>query len=492
MRRYLAILFAKDKLVSILPIASIGFLLRLYQLSFKPLWYDELIAVTLSMLPFMDILINLRKIEVHPPPYYLQLSLWMLLGTSDFGIKLNSVMWNILAIFSLFYTTRSICGKQVSILASILFALSPLAVFYAQEVRPYSLLMFLGIWSWYFTHRLLYGCRSPMIRLGFMASTLLFLYGHGAGFLLLPSITTYAMFYLVENFRKWRNVLHLTILQALTIIFYIPWLFRARSVKMRHTLAPGWEDISVTLYGLMFGNGYLTWLPQWVSLISLILLIIALSVLVRHSIFRNIAFSFVAIPIISCIAISHLISPIWLARTLSFVLPFWCLVLALTFSLAFFQRTKSGRRYGFIGYGIYAIFAIVLLASTIYQQKTFDWVWNIRDASRFVSTAIDENDIIYIPDKRLFWAWNWYYSGPGSVNPLTTDYFRAADGGVSILSSPTIEKFVESGRTYWLIYRPMDDLASFLSLTGILTRELIMDFHGLTVEKVHVAGRNIH
>jgi mannosyltransferase len=488
MRYRLFLALTQYNLVSILAIACIGILLRFYNLSLKPLWYDELIAVTLSTLPVSDILVNLRKIEVHPPPYYLQLKLWMLFSTSDIWIKLNSLMWNIFALVSLFYTTRSIFGRRISIAASILFALSPFAVFYAQEARPYSLMMFLGIWGWYFTHRFLYNSQSWTIEFGLMASTLFFLYSHGAGFLLLPATSSYALLYLLDNFNRWRQLRRWSFLQLVIVILYIPWLLRARSVRMGHAAIPGWNDVTATLFTMIYGYGEITWLPDWMTWISLGLPGIVIWMLFWQKTLRNIFFSFVMIPIGFCIIISYAISPIWLPRTLAFIFPFWCIGLSLTFSKFFLHDFNLRNKLRFLPYVVYILFSILLLALSIHQTETFHWPWNIRYASKFVETNVRANDIIFIPDRRLFLAWSWYYVGPKSVNPLTTNYVLIANENVTIVSSPTISHFIIPGRTYWHIYRPNVDPSDFFSSTGKATRELSTDFHGLAVEKVRFSG----
>jgi len=371
----------------------------------------------------------------------------------------------------------------------VLFALSPFAVFYAQEVRPYSLLMFLGIMSWYFTHCFFYVAPSLPIQLGMMASTLFFLYSHGAGFLLLLSLTSYAVLYLIGDFHRWKLLLRWALLQMIIVVLYIPWLLRARAVRMGHAAIPDWEDITTTLFTVIFGYGEFTWLPGWIPWISVGLITIVLLTLGWHTIPRAVSVSFVSIPIVFAIVISYVISPIWLPRTLAYIFPFWCLSLSLTLAIALDRHCNSRKKHSLLPHGFFALCSILLLALSIHQQRTFYWLWDIKDASTFVSANLRADDIIFIPDKRLFWVWGWYYAGPGTVNPLTTNYLLTINERVHAVSSSTIQDFIETDRTYWHIYRPNIDPSSYLSSMGNVKRKLIVDFRGLTVEKIQFTGK---
>jgi hypothetical protein len=81
--------------------------------------------------------------DTSPPLYYLLLYIWTLLfGTSDIALRLFSVTSS-LACFPLFAAVaRRTGGKAAVIPACILFALSPLGLYFSGEGRMYSLLLF--------------------------------------------------------------------------------------------------------------------------------------------------------------------------------------------------------------------------------------------------------------------------------------------------------------------------------------------------------------
>jgi hypothetical protein len=79
--------------------------------------------------------------DTSPPLYYLLLYGWTLLfGTSDVSIRMFSVTCSLACFPLLLAIARRTGGKGAIIPAGILFALSPLAIYYSTEARMYSLL----------------------------------------------------------------------------------------------------------------------------------------------------------------------------------------------------------------------------------------------------------------------------------------------------------------------------------------------------------------
>ena len=65
---------------------------------------------------------SLIRFDPHPPLFYGQLHGWIAFGTSDLWIKLNSIVWALLAALSLYYASRRIFDKRIAVLATVLFA----------------------------------------------------------------------------------------------------------------------------------------------------------------------------------------------------------------------------------------------------------------------------------------------------------------------------------------------------------------------------------
>ncbi len=142
----------------------LAFGLRLSGLGFESLWLDEcyqtLIEVyghqapdfaAISDKPYLfqytdlvdteGLLKNFSKVDtVCPPLYAVLLNSWLhLFGGSDIAIRFLSCLTSILGVAAVYVVSRSIFNSQTALLASLIMAVSPFDIAYAQEARMYSL-----------------------------------------------------------------------------------------------------------------------------------------------------------------------------------------------------------------------------------------------------------------------------------------------------------------------------------------------------------------
>lgn len=84
--------------------------------------------------------------DTSPPLYYLLLNVWTrLLGTSDAALRLFSTFWAVLSLPLLWSVGRRLGGRRMAWTACLLFAFSPVSLYYSSEGRMYSLLWFLAL-----------------------------------------------------------------------------------------------------------------------------------------------------------------------------------------------------------------------------------------------------------------------------------------------------------------------------------------------------------
>jgi hypothetical protein len=80
--------------------------------------------------------------ESSPPLYYMALGGWIqLFGDSEAALRSLSAVASSLAIPLVYILGKELLDRQHGVIAAALFALSPTAVYYAQEARPYALLL---------------------------------------------------------------------------------------------------------------------------------------------------------------------------------------------------------------------------------------------------------------------------------------------------------------------------------------------------------------
>lgn len=125
-------------------ILLIGFILRLINLN-QSFWLDEAItALAVKNYALLDLVTKFSPGDFHPPFYYLFLKLWSnVFGYSEISLRFPSVIFGVLTAYVVYLIGKKLFNAKVGLIAAILMATNPLAVYYSQEARMYSMAMFL-------------------------------------------------------------------------------------------------------------------------------------------------------------------------------------------------------------------------------------------------------------------------------------------------------------------------------------------------------------
>jgi 4-amino-4-deoxy-L-arabinose transferase-like glycosyltransferase len=127
----------------------VGLALRLILV--RGIWVDEAISVHQAHLALPSLIQDLRQTDNHPPLYFVLL--WgttHVLGFSELGVHAPSIIAGTLLIPALFLTGRAMFDRRTGLIAAGLATVAPLAVWYSQEARMYSLFMLLAtlaVWA---------------------------------------------------------------------------------------------------------------------------------------------------------------------------------------------------------------------------------------------------------------------------------------------------------------------------------------------------------
>jgi mannosyltransferase len=161
-----------------------GIVLRLWNVYDDPtLWLDEVFSAKMAGTPLKDLLLAVPRFDTHPPLYYLQLHFWALISQTDSWLILNSALLDVLAILSLCYVISRIYDRATGLWVGAVYAVLPLNIFFASNVRMYAMFFLLIIWLWYFLElRVRRGHASLWQRLGTMLLGLAATLTHGLGF----------------------------------------------------------------------------------------------------------------------------------------------------------------------------------------------------------------------------------------------------------------------------------------------------------------------
>ncbi|QQS33623.1 MAG: glycosyltransferase family 39 protein [Acidobacteriota bacterium] len=138
-------------IIGVLAVAFVAF--RLWGLSDQCLWFDEIFSVHAAETAFPGFFYFLAKDLIHPPFFYLLLKSWMFVGGDGLlSLRLFPVVIACLGLIPFIALCRELkLPIATQALALFLIAVNGTLIKYAQEVRMYSLLMTLSLFSlWLF------------------------------------------------------------------------------------------------------------------------------------------------------------------------------------------------------------------------------------------------------------------------------------------------------------------------------------------------------
>ncbi len=217
-------------------ILLLGWGLRLHALDRQSFWSDEGLSVHYAGSPVGELLQRLT-VGFHNPLYFLGLHFWMdLAGRSDWGIRFYSAFFSMLAVPLLYMLGRQLYGRSVGLIATLILAANPFAIYYAQEARMYAQVLALSL-GVAVTFLLAVNYNWFIHWLAFVVLTTACLYTHY--FAALAPIAM-AVYYVISWLNgRYRATAGRWLLAHLAVaILYAPWLTNAFGVVS----APSWQE----------------------------------------------------------------------------------------------------------------------------------------------------------------------------------------------------------------------------------------------------------
>jgi hypothetical protein len=112
----------------------------------RGIWLDEAISIHQARLSLHDLFRNLYYGDRQPPLYHL--TLWLTIrafGHSEFAVRLPSLIAGTLVIPALYALGRELYDRRTGLIAAGFAAVSPLLIWYSQEVRMYEFAALFGL-----------------------------------------------------------------------------------------------------------------------------------------------------------------------------------------------------------------------------------------------------------------------------------------------------------------------------------------------------------
>lgn len=180
----------------VLAITLLGAALRLYGIGSESLWTDEVITATFvaNHAPH-ELLVVIPLSQPHLPLYYVLLDLWTgAFGATETTMRLLSAAFAIASIPLIYAVGRRLFDHRTGVVAAALFSVSQLQIYYAQEVRMYSLVVLLTLLSLYWFVRMVRGTDGGT-RAGawYLLASLALIYTHPFGMLVIGAQNAYVV-----------------------------------------------------------------------------------------------------------------------------------------------------------------------------------------------------------------------------------------------------------------------------------------------------------
>ncbi|MGB9176443.1 MAG: glycosyltransferase family 39 protein [Methanoregula sp.] len=148
-------IFHSRYLQLLLSLTLIGAILRFYNLGYNSLWLDEATTYNIAIKPIPDIWQVTTGGEFNPPLFYWVEHIILLFGNSEAVLRFIPALLGVLTIPLIYLVGKEFMDRNTGIIAAAAFAFSSFLIFYSQEARAYSMMLFFVTFSMVFYFRAL-------------------------------------------------------------------------------------------------------------------------------------------------------------------------------------------------------------------------------------------------------------------------------------------------------------------------------------------------
>lgn len=431
----------------------LGLLLRLYDLNrFSP-WFDEALCIfkAKNLIP----LLNGSGMANNPPLYFIFLHLWSQIATSVGFLRMLSVGFGMATLILVFWLGRIIWDSKTGLLAMLFLAVSPLHIYYSQEIKMYSMNCFLYVLTLILTKKLI---ENPCLKIAFVLGILfsLMLYTHYYLFLAVFTINLILVFSL-----KHKKCLYFANLVALAC--FAPWV----PVYFKHHLPstigyvtlwipkPWIKQLFYTFKNFIIGFHSVRWI-YWPAVVLAIILMVAA---IRSAISENIKIQGIfalsaPIPILTAFVISQWF-PLYLDRYILFAMPM--VVLTLFSAISAVPRIPRVMT-------LCLLFVLVICGLPNLYKSQIPYPWQIpgeqerlliREMIQFFKREMKPSDTLFHISRRTLLSFEYEWPDRGEqkywVPEQYENYPQPGFWSHSPLKADLIADHLKSGDRFWAI-----------------------------------------
>lgn len=197
--------------------------LRLYDIETKNMWFDEVYSWKLSQKTAVEIIEDTSG-DIHPPLYYIVLKYWTgFFSDSVLSMRLLSVLPGLLSLIFVYKISRLLFkADEPVIFVMLLYAVSPVNLFYSQEIRMLNLNLFLTLGSVYY---FLLSLKDNSVKylILFVLFSFTAVYTHYFSLLILFTAFVILIFKIISKQNTFRDLRGKFAAIIIVNILYIPW-----------------------------------------------------------------------------------------------------------------------------------------------------------------------------------------------------------------------------------------------------------------------------
>lgn len=431
-------------------VLALALLLRLWQLDAESAWIDEAFSIVLARYPIPQI-IQGTAADQHPPFYYILLHGWFTFGKGVLFARVLSVLLGTIGIYQAILLGKKTRNRMLGLFGGTLLAISPIHIWYSQEVRMYVLLAGLTVGATYMLWDGLYHRTIKMWWLWYSLFALLALYTHYFSIFTLGAHGGWMLVWAVRRkgvkpFLQWAGA------AIAAGALFLPWvpiaIYQSREHALRWLTTPTSGIVRDTLLQTIFG-GSIQIFPAWGRTLLLIFLLVSVVVAARRISNKNRdAYAFLGwmamFPFVS-IALISIYYPIFQYKQLLIIVT--PLLLWMAWSIE-----RLPRWWGGILLGLIVIFSI---GSLVYQAITTtkdDW----REATAYIQMHLRPNDIVFGNPSAVSLAFEIYQDQPIPFTGYPKNYTIINGGWEGQTVTPSIARDILQNATMekdrvWLV-----------------------------------------
>lgn len=226
-------------------ICLFGVLIRLMTIDKSGgLWNDEYVSWYISTKPLFKEFIAAVYKNCHMPFYYLYLKFFTcIFGHNDTMLRITSVIPSVLGAIVMFFNGKMMKDEKCGLLCAAIISFSGFMIYFAQEVRFYSLLFLFSALCIFFTLRL-FEKQTVGNYVGLYLSAMTVMLTHTIGFVFVFFNFLFVFSYLkIKKAISIKIILLITFLTAISMLPFAPFLYKTLTASY---ISQFWSDFSLT------------------------------------------------------------------------------------------------------------------------------------------------------------------------------------------------------------------------------------------------------